>query len=364
MFSVSARRRIFNPSPSYSIISNMAAEKCSEVVRKIASSSSKKEVLESLQELSALINSASCNLRDVSPHIPLDVLFGCFNTSNHEQITLCKWILNKLLPLEKSDVIVSKYHDLIIEGLNHPSVEVRELCLSELQRCSSNVHGLLALLEKTDVLVYTARALADDNLSCTQKAAKVLKNASRHESGLKMIFEHELQSEFDELLLKKDVIRFRLYELFVAIQALSSEAFRSCKDSGILMKLLNELDGEDVLLRMNCVELLTELANSGKNGLDFLEDAGVLVKLNNVLLSLESDPMVSLMIPGKTFRGLGRGVCVGGGEGGRVGGKGKWRPCSKIVSANERWFYFNCADQRSRPLILKKFHWVVIRRTL
>ena len=163
-FSVSARRRIFNPSPSYSIISNMAAEKCSEVVRKIASSSSKKEVLESLQELSALINSASCNLRDVSPHIPLDVLFGCFNTSNHEQITLCKWILNKLLPLVKSDVIVSNYHDLIIEGLNHPSVEVRELCLSELQRCSSRslVNGFQVfqvLLERTDrdLLVYTAR---------------------------------------------------------------------------------------------------------------------------------------------------------------------------------------------------------------
>ena len=115
----------------------MAAKKGSVIVRKISSSSSKREVLESLQELSALINSASCNLRDVSPHIPLDVLFGCFNTSNHEQITLCKWILNKLLPLEKSYVIVSKYHDLVIEGLNHPSVEFpgRCWCSRQTEQC-------------------------------------------------------------------------------------------------------------------------------------------------------------------------------------------------------------------------------------
>ena len=57
-------------------------------------------------------------------------------------------------------MIVLKYHNLVIEGLNHPSVEVRELCLSELQRCSSLVNGFQVfkvLLERTDrdLLVYT-----------------------------------------------------------------------------------------------------------------------------------------------------------------------------------------------------------------
>ena len=276
----------------------MAAQKCSELVQKISVVSGN-ELLQCLRELHAIMNSPSCSVRDLAPHIPPDILFKCLNTSNEEQITLCKWTLKKLLPLEKSDQIVLKYANFIIEGLNHPSVEVRELCLSELERCSGQTDGLLALLSKPDLLAYTVRSLADQDLSCAQKAGNIFKNAAKHDSGLKALFGAGLQSEFGELLVKKDVVRFRVYETFVAVQALSGEAFAGCEASGVLGKLLGELDGDDVLLRMNCVELLIQLANSGECALRFLEEAGVMAKLNNILLSVDSDPLASLMIPGK-----------------------------------------------------------------
>ena len=177
--------------------------------------------------------------------------------------------------------------------------EVRELCLSELERCSATINGLEALLDNVDVLVYTVRALSDENLSCAKLATKTLVNTAKHDSGLELLFQHQIKSEFEALLLKKDVIRFRVYELIVTIQALSDKAFEYCKRCGMLEKLGKELDGDDMLLRLNCIELLTQMADSGKNGLMFAEEIGVVKRLYNLLLSGDADPLMSLMLPSK-----------------------------------------------------------------
>ena len=278
----------------------MAAEKCGEIVQKISVSSGH-DLVVALQDLSALLNSPSFSLRELAPYIPAPLLFGCLSTVNEEQILLCKGILKKLLSLEKADAVITHYHDFVIEGLNHPQFEVREFCLGELERCSASINGLLALLGNVDVLVYTARALSDENLSCVKLATHTLINTAKHDSGLEILFQHQIQSEFDELLTKKDVIRFRVYELMVSIQALSERAFKSCRNSGVLEKLAKELDGDDILVQLNCIELLTQLADSGKNGLMFAEESGIVTRLNNLLISAEIDPLMSLMLPSKIW---------------------------------------------------------------
>lgn len=276
----------------------MAAEKCGEIIQNISVSSGH-ELVVALQDLSALLNSPSFSLRELAPHIPAPLLFGCLSTTNEEQILLCKGILKKLLSLEKADAVITHYRDFVIEGLNHPQFEVREFCLGELERCSASINGLLALLDNVDILVYTARALSDENLTCVKLATNTLINTAKHDSGLEILFQHQIQSEFDELLTKKDVIRFRVYELMVLIQALSERAFKSSRNTGVLEKLTKELDGDDILLRLNCVELVTQLADSGKNGLMFVEESGIVTRLNNLLISAETDPLMSLMLPSK-----------------------------------------------------------------
>ena len=278
----------------------MAAEKCSEIVQRISVSSGH-DLMVALQDLSALLNSPSFSLRELAPHIPVHLLFVRLSTTSVEQILLCKGILKKLLSVEKADAIITHYHDFVIEGLNHPQFEVREFCLGELERCSASINGLLALLDNVDILVYTARSLSDEHLSCAKLATNTLINAAKHESGLEILFQHQIQSEFDELLTKKDIIRFRVYELMVVIQALSERAFGSCRKSGVLEKLAKELDGDDILLRLNSIELLTQLADSGRNGLTFVEESGIVTRLNNLLMSAEADPLMSLMLPGKNL---------------------------------------------------------------
>lgn len=269
-----------------------------ELVENI-SNSTDNDLTSYLKDLNLLIDSSSSNTQQLAAIIPCEVLFNCLKSTTEKQNLLCKRILQKVLRFEKPDAVVTKYHDYVIEGMNHPSFEVRELCLNEVERCSKTVNGVLALVDKGDMLAYVCRSIADDNLSCAQLACGTFKNLAKNETGMAVIYHHQLQSEFNELLLNKEVIRLRVYEMFIEIQKDSVEAFDSCKRAGIFEKLLKELDSDDVLVQMNCFELLTKFASSSEHGLVYLEQNGVMMKLHNMLLDAESNPLMQLILPGK-----------------------------------------------------------------
>ncbi|XP_068733601.1 26S proteasome non-ATPase regulatory subunit 5-like [Montipora capricornis] len=274
----------------------MAAQTCEDVVHRISSSSGQ-ELMEALQDLSALVNSPSYNLREIAPLVPTYLLFGCLNTKNAEQILLCTRILTKLLSVEKADAIIKNYRDYVIEGLNHPVYMVRDFCFGELAKCSASINGLLALLDNVDLLVYITRSLDDDSTPA-KEASKILINVAKHDSGLELVFQHQIQSELESLLQKNSIIRCRVYDLTIQIQALSDKAFEGCKKCGILEKLTKELDTDDPLMRLSCLELLKELANSGQNGLMFVEESGFVTKLHNLLLSEDGDSLMHFVLPG------------------------------------------------------------------
>lgn len=269
-----------------------------EIVENI-SNSQNGDVISYLKDLNVLIESSSSNTQQLAKLIPSELLFSCLKSSNEKQNLLCKKILKKVLQFEKPDAVVTKYHDYVIEGMNHPSSEIRELCLSEVERCSKTVNGVLALVEKGELLSYVCRAIADENLSCAQLACNTFKNLAKNETGTAVIYGHQLQSEFNALLQNKEVVRLRVYEMFIEMQKDSADAFDSCKRAGIFEKLLKELDSEDILVQMNCFELLTILASSGEHGLVYLEQNGVMTKLHSMLLDAENNPLMELAIPGR-----------------------------------------------------------------
>jgi hypothetical protein len=52
---------------------------------------------------------------------------------------------------------------------------------------------------------------------------------------------------------------FRVYDLIMKIAGYSDQAFGLCESSGILTQLLEELNTDDLLVRMNAIELLNEV---------------------------------------------------------------------------------------------------------
>lgn len=65
----------------------------------------------------------------------------------------------------------------------------------------------------------------------------------------------------------------------------------------LIHKLIGELKTEDVLMQLNVVELLSNLAIVPQ-GLDFLIENDVLKLLSDMVRGLEGNPMANLVIPG------------------------------------------------------------------
>lgn len=92
-----------------------------------------------------------------------------------------------------------------------------------------------------------------------------------------------------------DVIRCRVFE--VAIQTARKSALYLEKTDFILKKAVEDLHSNDVLVQLNVLELLSDLALES-HGLTYLENKGVFTYLIKKIEKIEDDPMCSILIPG------------------------------------------------------------------
>jgi len=86
-------------------------------------------------------------------------------------------------------------------------------------------------------------------------------------------------------------------QCLVDIAASSSESLQWLISSGLMSRLLTELDTDDVLTQLNCLELLTVLM-SVRHGRQYLQMSGTLERLEDKLVNTSSDPLTELLLPG------------------------------------------------------------------
>ena len=108
---------------------------------------------------------------------------------------------------------------------------------------------------------------------------------------------------------KSEIVRFRVYELALQLSRQGSGLFQFVASSGLLERLLGELGSLDILVQMNCVEMLLPLMEI-KEGLDFLESKGVVAIMYGILLSAQQNPLgAASLIPSRLVLYTG-GVCA------------------------------------------------------
>jgi len=86
-------------------------------------------------------------------------------------------------------------------------------------------------------------------------------------------------------------------QCLVDIAASSSDSLQCLINCGLMSRLLTELDTDDVLTQLNCLELLTVLI-SVRHGRLYLQTSGTLERLEDKLVNTSSDPLAELLLPG------------------------------------------------------------------
>jgi 26S proteasome non-ATPase regulatory subunit 5 len=80
----------------------------------------------------------------------------------------------------------------------------------------------------------------------------------------------------------------------------SDAGLQAAHDSGLLPALTAELNNSDILLQMNALELVTKLALF-ENGLQYLQQHGIVTALANKVTAINEDPLASLTLPGDLY---------------------------------------------------------------
>ncbi len=81
----------------------------------------------------------------------------------------------------------------------------------------------------------------------------------KHSQGLAIVFDPINLSHFNQLMNTNEVTKFRILDLFAAISSLSVEAFQLSESSCMLTKVIHCLDTDDILGKLNAIELLEKV---------------------------------------------------------------------------------------------------------
>lgn len=68
--------------------------------------------------------------------------------------------------------------------------------------------------------------------------------------------------------------------------------------TGLIQQIVNEVQSEDILVQLNAIEMVSDLALS-PHGLIFLDQQGVLSRLEEMMVGLNNNPMMGLLLPGE-----------------------------------------------------------------
>ncbi|KAK6195800.1 hypothetical protein SNE40_001155 [Patella caerulea] len=270
-----------------------------EILQRLTISS---DPLNDLEELKAVLYTIHpSTLRDVSSEIPnFSQLFAYLDTTNVEQQKLVCETIERLLSGLPPAEIYDNFKEEIENGLSHPAPDVNCLCLTQLLRVAkTDPNRLIGWL---DILPKIISQLGNEILAVAKIAGDILTMLGKTRNGAISLYNHSMLKEVME---KNDIVRFRVYQIIIDICRLSQEGLQMSEESGLLKQLTNEIFKNDILLQLNAIEMLSDLAQV-QHGLVYLDQAGVIVKLEELMKATETDALAGLLLPGlvKFFGGM------------------------------------------------------------
>ncbi|XP_033327939.2 26S proteasome non-ATPase regulatory subunit 5 [Megalopta genalis] len=269
----------------------------SKIVRlsELNSVEEKKDILAEIKiRLRCLSNRES---EQVSHNLDYGQLFTQLTSNDREFVNEVCDILKTLFSLSEPEDIHERYATHMPRLITHHEDVVRLLILQEILCIVSDPQFLSVLLADTTLLLAAINRIADENLTVAEYAMRIIKEIGKNANDLQIKHTFELLKSCTRLLAKNDTISFRIYEVVVDIAKSSKQGLEVAAQSGFLNSLFDILEDEDILLQVNALEVLTQLALT-EEGLSYLEQQDVLRKLVQKIAQANENPLSNLLIPG------------------------------------------------------------------
>ncbi|KTF89800.1 hypothetical protein cypCar_00010795 [Cyprinus carpio] len=273
----------------------MMAAPIESLLNEICESEDPIEELKSLR--TAVLATPVSGLRQAVSGARLEIIFGLLNTNDKEQIEVCVEILSRVLQALEPIQLAQNYKTALQSGLNHPNDSVKLLALTQMGRVAGHADGVTQMLNSAEILRDVIQCISVERIAVAKEAIAALSKLSNTKAGLDALFRSDLLNKLKDVMLTNDIIRYRVYELIVEVSTVSPVSLGYCANSGLISQMLEELTGDDVLVRATAIEMVTSLAQS-QHGRQYLAQQGIIDKISNMIIAAESDPFSSLYLPG------------------------------------------------------------------
>uniref|UniRef100_A0A8C2D0W8 26S proteasome non-ATPase regulatory subunit 5 n=1 Tax=Cyprinus carpio TaxID=7962 RepID=A0A8C2D0W8_CYPCA len=239
------------------------------------------EELKSLR--TAVLATPVSSLRQAVSGARLEIIFGLLNTNDKEQIEVCVEILSRVLQALEPIQLAQNYKTALQSGLNHPNDSVRLLTLTQMGRVAGHADGVTQMLNSSEILRDVIQCISVERIAVAKEAIAALSKLSNTKAGLDALFRSDLLNKLKDVMLTNDIIRYRVYELIVEVSTVSPVSLGYCANSGLISQMLEELTGDDVLVRATAIEMVTSLAQS-QHGRQYLAQQGIIDKISNMII--------------------------------------------------------------------------------
>lgn len=272
-------------------------------LRNLANAKDEAEIFSILTELNILFESKHNNqkLREQLPQLDLALFFKQLNGLTGRSRECGNLLLGKVLSLIPSASVLG-YSDVIIEGLQTEDENLKLLYLKHLEVASKNENEVELMVRDIDnkcsLLKLIAKNLSDNSINVAKLAATVIKNVLISCTTKNEALSESFMVVFIRLLDQGSVVRFRVYDLFVEIFLSKNDILRDPHVVSIFDRLMNEMNSNNVLTQLNCLDMLSQIACSSSAGLQVIVEKGVLENTLRIFKLAESDPSQGLLIPG------------------------------------------------------------------
>lgn len=98
-------------------------------------------------------------------------------------------------------------------------------------------------------------------------------------------------------MISNTVSKLVVLQCLSEISADSADGLHKVDQSGLMRRMLCELDSDDILSHLNCLEMLTTFAVTA-HGYGYLQEQGVFERLDEMIGDIDMNPLGSLLLPG------------------------------------------------------------------
>lgn len=187
------------------------------------------------------------------------------------------------------------YCDYLEKCLQHKNDDVKVLALNYIEQrvkdvSSNDLPVSMANLYQSNMVIALVNCLECDETKVATVAITILLKLLP-----KAINDNSIKSRLEQILTGKDVIRCRVYELGVKLSQTSVENHE--KFNFILETLVDDIDTEDVLLKLNILDLISDLAQTDY-GHVYMENKNVFTKILREIELLDENPFKTILVPG------------------------------------------------------------------